>query len=139
MGTTLKFNLFIVIVCIFVLALSFVLSISQDNRVVFGSICVASMCHFKNIFGIDCPTCGLTRSFIMISSLHFKRSLKYNRSGILVYIYVIFQIPYRLYLVLNKQKNDDLYHLHKIHRTGFYLILFSLILNWSFNFVWSVT
>lgn len=37
-----------------------------------------SVCIFKNLFGVPCPGCGLTRGFISILRLDFKSALRYN-------------------------------------------------------------
>lgn len=43
-------------------------------------------CLFYSVLGIDCPFCGLTRSFVAISHLQFKQGFLYNKAGIVIYI-----------------------------------------------------
>jgi hypothetical protein len=45
-----------------------------------------SVCTFKNITGTPCPGCGLTRSVINISHLHFARAFQINPMGIPIYL-----------------------------------------------------
>ena len=41
-------------------------------------------CIFKDLFGIRCPGCGLTRSFISILNFDFISAIKYNFLGIAI-------------------------------------------------------
>ena len=36
------------------------------------------LCLFKNIFGVPCPGCGLTRGFIAILHLNFKEATRHH-------------------------------------------------------------
>ncbi|MBI2340614.1 MAG: DUF2752 domain-containing protein [Deltaproteobacteria bacterium] len=47
------------------------------------------LCGFKLIFGIDCPGCGLTRSFLSIARGHLLEAVHYNAAGPLVYLFLL--------------------------------------------------
>ncbi|MEM7454548.1 MAG: DUF2752 domain-containing protein [Planctomycetota bacterium] len=49
------------------------------------------------MFGMDCPSCGLTRAFISISHGQFMRAWHFNPASFLVYAFVASQIPWRLF------------------------------------------
>ncbi|MBF0337465.1 MAG: DUF2752 domain-containing protein [Nitrospirae bacterium] len=91
------------------------------------------ICAFKNLFHINCPGCGLTRSFISISRMRLDKAWQYNRAGIIVYVFVILQIPYRLYLVAKNSRTGNP-RIDKIFRVYLYVIFCSLILNWLTGF-----
>ena len=38
-----------------------------------------SICLFKNLFGIECYGCGITKAVIAITQLDFIRAFNYNR------------------------------------------------------------
>jgi hypothetical protein len=53
-------------------------------------------CVYRENFGIECPSCGLTRSFICIEDFNIGRSLDYNRVGILVYLIFFLLLIYNI-------------------------------------------
>ena len=58
-----------------VIILYFLLSILLKMH---GIVDITIPCFFSYVFDIHCPGCGLTRSFIEILQLNFKKSLEYN-------------------------------------------------------------
>ena len=48
----------------------------------------------RRIWRMDCPGCGLTRSFISMSHGEFQRAFSFNMAGPLVYLFVLVQIPW---------------------------------------------
>ncbi|PQO46336.1 DUF2752 domain-containing protein [Blastopirellula marina] len=81
-----------------VLGLSFLLNVQGPHDVVIPwlQIPLPPTCGMQRTFGLDCPGCGLTRSFICLAHGDLTASLAYNPGGILVFALVVFQIPYRL-------------------------------------------
>ncbi len=47
------------------------------------------LCIIKNLFGISCPGCGLTRGFISILKLDFKAATQYNVLSIPLFIGIV--------------------------------------------------
>jgi hypothetical protein len=45
--------------------------------------------------GVQCPTCGVTRSIIELMHGDWSGSLAYHRFGWLILLFVVLQIPYR--------------------------------------------
>ena len=61
-------------------------------------------CIFSYVFDIHCPGCGLTRSFIEILQLNFKKSFEYNILTLpigvsMIYYVVIDFIDFRKQLI----------------------------------------
>lgn len=84
--------------------LSFYLAI-QEGSVhipISSGIRIPETCFIKAYTGINCPTCGLTRCFIAISHASFAAAAGFNPGGIIAYIYVLFQIPYRIMRIFKK-------------------------------------
>ena len=81
-----------------VIGLSMLLSIRDSRQVLvpFTSVPLPDICTFRRLSGIDCPGCGLTRSFISLGHGDMSRAWSYNPAGLLLYGIALFQIPYRL-------------------------------------------
>jgi hypothetical protein len=130
-------HLYIIILCAIILVFSYYLSIEGDIILClagFKQYPLSNLCLFKNISGIDCPNCGLTRSIISISHLDFDKAWYFNRMGILIYVFIILQIPYRLYLLWKKRGSENRYF-KKIFKVYGYIIIIALIVNWIFNLI----
>jgi hypothetical protein len=60
-----------------------------DNNIsyipVAGGIRIPASCLFKDLTGFNCPTCGMTRSFISVGHGDFYGAMKYNLGGILAF------------------------------------------------------
>lgn len=74
---------------------SFVASVNTVSSV--------SLCFFKYLTHLDCPGCGLTRSFICISQGHWIQAFHFNILGPFVYLLFIFYfIEHLLNLIFKK-------------------------------------
>jgi len=78
-----------------ILALAFFLKIGPDRQVLIPwlNIPLPETCAMHSQFGIDCPGCGLTRSFIQIAHGNPRSAIALNPTGLLLFVYVAFQIP----------------------------------------------
>src|SRR5262245_42705428 len=66
-------------ICAFVVIMAFLLQTRPDHRVQFRwgpSVPLPETCGSKIFFGMECPGCGLTRSFISISHGDFAEAWK---------------------------------------------------------------
>ena len=100
-----KEHIFILALCAFIFLLSLLFSINKENKVCllhFKAHPLPEMCFFKKVVGIDCPFCGMTRSFVSMSHLDFRRAWEFNRIGIFIYALVILQIPYRSAIIIRR-------------------------------------
>lgn len=95
------FHYMMLAMCVAVVALSFVLSVRDRRQVVLPVIGqpLPELCHFKRYTGIDCPGCGLTRSFISIAHARWQDAWRYNPAAFLLFPIVLFQIPYRSFQI----------------------------------------
>lgn len=55
------------------------------------------LCGSRALFGVECPGCGLTRSFIALAGGDFATSWNYHRIGWLLALAVVLQLPYRIF------------------------------------------
>ena len=63
------------------------------------------MCGSRAFFGIECPGCGLTRSFVALAGGEFAESIRLHRVGWLLAAAVVLQIPYRMYALRELRTN----------------------------------
>jgi len=56
-----------------------------------------TLCGSRALLGVECPGCGLTRSFVALAGGDWRGSLAANRVGWLIALAVLLQIPYRSY------------------------------------------
>lgn len=54
------------------------------------------LCSFRRLFGIDCPGCGMTRSFIFASRWQWPDAWASNPAGALLFASITLSIPWRL-------------------------------------------
>lgn len=90
------------IVAVLVVLLAFTLRIRTDQKVEFAIAPdwpAPETCLSRGLFGIDCPGCGLTRSFIYLAAGDWPASVAANRVGWLYAFAVVVQIPYRLFML----------------------------------------
>jgi glycyl-tRNA synthetase (class II) len=65
---------------------------------------VESVCLFKHITGIPCPSCGATRSVLSLLQGHFTEAVTTNPLGILLFILMLI-LP--IWLAFDKIKERD--------------------------------
>lgn len=85
-----------------VIILSCVLRVSEGGFVetkLLTNVKLPGMCGSRALFGIECPGCGLTRSFVSLAGGDLRESLSFHPLGWLLALSVVSQIPYRIYLL----------------------------------------
>lgn len=91
-----------------------------------------TICYFKNIFGIDCPSCGLTRSVIYWVHGDYVEAWKLHRLSIFILIILLIQIPYRLFILIFRKRIT-----YFSERRWLFLVSYIFILafmgNWIYN------
>jgi len=85
-------------------------------------------CFYKSNFGLECPSCGLTRSFISIENFDFMEAIRYNRVGIFVYLLMIFLMIFNI-MGLFKAKVTLKYG--KFVAAYGFVVCILLIISWS--------
>jgi len=63
--------------------------------VAFFELPLPELCSFRRTLGIDCPGCGLTRSFILASRLRVVEAWQMNAAGSLLFASLMISIPFR--------------------------------------------
>lgn len=77
------------------LTLAALMQVGEERRVFLPGVSepVPELCMMYSRFGIDCPGCGLTRTFIYMAHGQFISAWQTNPVGILVFLLACIQIP----------------------------------------------
>jgi hypothetical protein len=89
----------IMAICAGVVLLSLLLEVHADGRVALrtlGAYPLPELCGCRVLFGIPCPGCGLTRSFIHLAHGRWMEAWHTHRLGWLLAGTVLIQFPYRM-------------------------------------------
>lgn len=89
-------------------------------------------CFIHKYFNINCPACGLTRSFRSLLKLNFMESIKYNVLGIPLFITFIVSACWLLKDAFSNQNTYFLFlfkMLEKYYKFIFITIVITVIIN----------
>jgi hypothetical protein len=95
------------IICALAIGASPLLKVLPDERVAVRGVdglVLPPSCPARQIFGINCPGCGLTRSFVHLAHGEWQESLQVNRVGWILMLAAVLQIPYRAHAVWGSGK-----------------------------------
>ena len=78
-----------------ILLLAAILSVGPARRIYLPGLSVPmpETCMLHARFGIDCPGCGLTRSFIHFAHGRLLEGMSLNPAGIAIFLFVVAQVP----------------------------------------------
>jgi hypothetical protein len=122
----------LVVTCLIIL-LAFLLEVRPDQRVHLAGLPglpLPPSCASREWFGMPCPGCGLTRSFIHLAQGDWSASLRDHRLGWLLGAAVLIQLPYRL-VALRGRRPEPLGSW--LPRLFGYLLIVLLIGNWAWE------
>jgi hypothetical protein len=104
-----RYHLVILALSSLLLAASFALSFEGSSSAVAlpGGVELPTLCWSRGLFGVECPGCGLTRSFVAIAHGEFARAWRTNPAGFVWFAAVALQIPLRLYLLRRAARKQD--------------------------------
>ncbi len=91
-------DLVVLAVACLLMTLAFLLQVGPDQRVAFRGLSqlpLPHVCASRAWLGVDCPTCGLTRSLIYLVRGDWRGSVRAHRLGWLVAALIVLQIPVR--------------------------------------------
>src|SRR5262245_42402323 len=96
----------LVISCL-VIAASFALAVRPQERVSLAwapELQLPPLCMSQELFGVSCPGCGLTRSFVHLAHGDWRASWETHRLGWLLAGMVLLQLPYRIHGLCHRGK-----------------------------------
>lgn len=118
-----------------IVVLSFLLEVRADQRVTPRGLLelpIPETCASRSLFGVKCPGCGLTRSFIHLARGDWRASLAIHRIGWLLALAVLIQFPYRL---LSLKGGEAAAAMRIVARWFGYFLIAMLVGNWVLDVV----
>lgn len=82
-----------------ILVTACILQVRPDQRIAVSFLPawpLPEVCQSKVVLGLECPGCGLTRSFVHLAHGDLPASLAVHPIGWLIALFVALQIPYRM-------------------------------------------
>jgi hypothetical protein len=84
-------------VCSAIIVAAFVLCVRGNDDVAVMGVTVPQSCNMKRFTGLDCPGCGLTRSFVSMAHGEWRTAWNFHAAGPIWFVVVVAQIPFRLW------------------------------------------
>ena len=115
-----------------VITLAATMNIHQSAEVRLPGIpySLPELCYFRRGTGLNCPGCGLTRSFISLAHGELALAWHYNPAGVMFFPVVVFQIPYRLAQLLRLSRGLPSWNLGKLAHGVFAGLFLTLFVQW---------
>ena len=70
-----------------------------------GPLEIPELCTWRRWFGVQCPGCGLTRSFVFMGHGQPLAAFAMNKLGPFLFLVVASQIPYRLWRIARRSSD----------------------------------
>ncbi|MFB0565961.1 MAG: DUF2752 domain-containing protein [Candidatus Aminicenantaceae bacterium] len=127
-------HIIVLSVCFLILAGALILSPadSENPYIRIGGIPLPDTCTFRNLTGLPCPGCGLTRSIVSAMHGDLAMSFTFHRLGLLTLVYVFIQFVYRLGLIFIPRWRPRIVLYGKFLSGGIILLGILFALNWIF-------
>jgi hypothetical protein len=115
-----------------VILLSLVLRVSGRESVVAPLLNrpLPQVCTLKRLAGVDCPGCGLTRSFICLAHGDVRGGWRHNPAGFLFFALVLFQAPYRIAQIWRRRRGLSDFRLAPWDTWYLWLLAIALVAQW---------
>jgi len=112
--------------------LSFLLHTDGPTDVVvpWVDVTIPPTCSMQSTLGIDCPGCGLTRSFISLAHGNLSASVAFNPAGVLLFAIALFQIPYRILQLLRIHNGKPEWDLSRSATVIWIVVVAVMLLQW---------
>jgi hypothetical protein len=118
-----------------VIVLAFLLEVHAGEQVAFRFLPgwpLPETCPSRRLLHVNCPGCGLTRSFVYLAHGNWRAAWKVNRVGILLALLVVLQVPYRLWALCSPGRLPLGTSIPKFFG---YLLVTLLLVNWLANLI----
>lgn len=127
--------IFIACFCILAGALIITPADSAAHHLELGGITLPQTCVFKNLTGLPCPGCGLSRSVVAAAHGDIGMSLTHHRLGLLTLLYIVLQFLYCLGMIVAPKWWIRIFPSGKFLNRGIIILGVLFMLNWILTLV----
>jgi hypothetical protein len=122
----------ILAMCLVAIVGAFALGINKTDHIAtpWLGIPLPSVCQFRNLTGLDCPGCGLTRAFVCIAHGRFAEAWSYNAASVLVFAFVLIQIPWRTMQIWRLRTGRKELYLPRVTNIVVAIVVGAMFLQW---------
>ena len=127
----------IFLVCACLLFGAFVLSPpeTRSGHATLGHFTLPEVCMFKNLTGLPCPGCGLTRSMTAAIRGNVSLSWIHHRLGLITILYILIQFLLSLMILSVSRWRGGLQNIGKYLNRGLMFLGVLFCFNWVINLV----
>ena len=111
-----------------IIVAAFVCDVDNGRLTLFGYH-PPSTCALRNIFGVKCAFCGMTRSFSATAHGQFESAFQLHPFGPPLFLFILLQIPYRIYAIGISPKEVNRI-LARASAVVFAVLLAGIMANW---------
>ncbi len=126
-----RYHIGALLLSILVLAACLSLEVSSPTQVSVPWIGVTlpGTCLWREVFGVDCPGCGMTRCFVSLAHGDVAAGWAFHPTGLLLFAALIYQIPYRTLQIIRLAKGrHEMHHDRMVVCCGIVVAL--LLVQW---------
>lgn len=129
----LTYHTTLLVVSLVVVALSLALSTGGGKVILpIANVPTPGLCVSRNMLGVDCPGCGMTRCFISVAHGDFASAWRFNPAGILLFGVVVCQIPIRIVQLQRVRSGRTPLSLHRVQWV-LWVVVVVMLAQWSFK------
>lgn len=103
---------------------------SSTGHIALGHLVLPDVCVFKNLTGLPCPGCGLTRSMSTAVNGDIGASFSYHRLGFVTVLYVFCQFLFSLMVMAAPRQKSRLQNLGRTLNKGLVVLGMLFFINW---------
>jgi len=128
----LSHHVLFLVMCTGVIVGSFLLNVSFGSRLAMPwmEFPLPSVCQFRNLTGLDCPGCGLSRAFVSIAHGDLAAAWKYNAASLLVFALLLVQLPSRAVQIYRIRSGLPAFRWPRTINVTLWIVVAALFLQW---------
>lgn len=130
-----RFDILILLLSVLLLIIPYFVTVRDGKYLTLkgqSEIKLPATCMTRQLLGINCPACGMSRSIIEWMHGHFSAAWDYHRLSLIILLLILLQIPYRSYILVAGRRME-FFSNPKYIACFSYFMIFIFFVNWIYN------